>query len=242
MSGTLDFITILFLIVAVVIFFKLRSVLGSRTGHERPPYDYGSQGEKKDEPYSEDNVVTLPRRNNDDSNTSVQEIDNPVKDIEERIKGIEPGSVLEDGIRAIAKQDVAFNTKEFLSGAKMAYEMIVVAYSEGNKQVLKPLLSSDVYESFEDEIQNREERDEVMDSSFVGINKANIIEAELKGSDAIVTLKFVSEMIVAVRNKKGEVLSGDPKKIIEVTDIWTFSRDVTSKDPNWKLIGTGSVN
>lgn len=243
MSGTLDFITILLLVLAVVIFLRLRNVLGRRTGHERPPFDYGSQKEnnEKESAYGQDNVVTLPRTQEQEPVRPTPE--NTEKDIAKRVKEhAEAGSVLEQSLKDVIERDATFDPTEFLTGAKTAYEMIVVAYSEGNKQLLQPLLSSDVYEGFEEEIDNREDRGEVMDSSFVGIDKAHIIEAELKGREALITVKFVSEMIIAVRNKDGKILSGDPKKIIDVTDIWTFSRDVTSKDPNWKLIGTGSVN
>lgn len=218
-------------------------MLGRRTGHERSPLDYQSQSDRDtdNDTYGKDNVVALPKSHGKYKQKSGAEADK--QDLDELIRNhAQPGTELEAGLKALIARDSLFDPSEFLVGAKTAYEMIVVAYSEGNKNSLKPLLSPDVYDGFVEEIDNRNERDEVMDSSFVGINKAVLMEAELKNNDALVTVKFVSEMIIAVRNTEGKILSGDPKKIIDVTDIWTFSRDVTSKDPNWKLIGTGTEN
>ena len=119
---------------------------------------------------------------------------------------------------------------------------MLLLFNEGNRSVLKPLLSQEVYESFEQEITAREEREESIDSTFVGIDKAVLIEAELKGSEAYLTMKFASKIITAVRDKAGEVIAGDPNKIIEMTDIWTFSKYVSSNDPNWRLVGTEAAN
>ncbi len=239
MDESLDFTTLIFLVLAVVIFLRLRSVLGRRTGHERPPYDPAASRSEDNYNYqNNDNVVQLPTGREEEGKE-----ENKTENISERIKGFAPeNSPLEEGLLQIAKKDTGFEPETFLLGAKTAYEMIVVAFNEGNRTVLKPLLASDVYDSFEREITSREDREEVIDSSFVGIDKAVIIDAELREPEALVTLKFVSKMISAVRDKAGEVISGDPKKIIEVTDIWTFARNVSSRDPNWKLIGTESAN
>ncbi len=235
-----DIITLLFLVLAVVIFLRLRSVLGKRTGHERPPYDPSAAQTEDNQSYENDNVVQLPTGRENKETAKRIDDEEVIKDL---IRDYAPeGSELETGLVSIIKQDDNFEPKTFLEGARMAYEMIVMAFNDGNRTVLKPLLSSDVYESFEAEITNREDREEVVDSSFVGIDKAVIIDAELRGKEALVTLKFVSKIITAVRDKAGDVVSGDPKKIIEVTDIWTFSRNTASRDPNWKLIGTESAN
>ncbi len=243
MDETFDPITLLFLVLAVVIFLRLRSVLGKRTGHERQPYETTLSRQQEtnqdNKNYQNDNVVPLPTGREPEQETQRVEKDNPA----ERIKGIaDEGSHLETQLLNIAKKDLSFNPKEFIIGAKMAYEMIVIAFNEGNRSVLKPLLATDVYESFEGEITAREEREEVIDSSFVGIDKAIIIDADLKGSEALVTMKIASKIISAVRDKAGEVIAGDPKNIIEMTDIWTFSKIVTSQDPNWKLVGTEAAN
>jgi predicted lipid-binding transport protein (Tim44 family) len=103
-------------------------------------------------------------------------------------------------------------------------------------------LSRDVHDGFAAAIAEREARGEQVDQSFVGIKAANIVEAELKGGVAQVTVKFVSELISATRDRAGEVIAGDPKRIKEVTDIWTFAREVASRNPNWKLIATQAAN
>jgi predicted lipid-binding transport protein (Tim44 family) len=163
--------------------------------------------------------------------------------IEDRIKGLAPkDSPLFKGLVDIGKTDAKFDPAEFLSGAKEAYEMIVVAFAEGNKRTLRQLLGSDVYDGFVSAIEERAERGEKVDSSFIGIDKANLIEAELKSKSALITVKFISQLITSTLDKKGKVIDGDPKKVREVTDIWTFSRDVSSRDPNWKLVATEAAN
>jgi predicted lipid-binding transport protein (Tim44 family) len=120
----------------------------------------------------------------------------------------------------------------------MAYEMIVLAYADGDRKTLKNLLSREVYDGFVTAIADRETRSEKVESSFVGIDKADIISAEMKGTESVVTLRIVSELISATRDKAGEVIDGDPETVAEVRDVWTFSRDTRSNDPNWKLVAT----
>lgn len=239
MNGTFDIYTLLFLVLAVVIFLRLRNVLGRRTGNERPPYDPYSAREAQSRG-KDDNVVALPRG---EEGHGQEDATGQVETAEERIREFMPqeGPVA-DGLVAIAKADPSFDPKQFLVGAKTAYEMVVTSFAEGNTKVLKSLLSTDVYEGFVGEIKDRQERNEIVDSSFIGINKADVIEAELRSSTAHVTVKFVSQLIRAIRNKSGEVIDGDPKQVRDVTDIWTFARDVTSRDPNWKLVATQAAN
>ena len=127
-------------------------------------------------------------------------------------------------------------------GAKQAYEMIVTAFAEGNRKTLRNLLSREVYDGFVAAITEREARGDQIDQSFVGINKADLVEAEMKKDTAQISVKFISEIITATRDKAGTVLAGDPKKIKEVIDIWTFARVNSSRDPNWKLVATQAPN
>jgi predicted lipid-binding transport protein (Tim44 family) len=99
-------------------------------------------------------------------------------------------------------------------------------------------LSKDVFDGFVQAISERESKSEKIQSSFVGIDKADIVGAEMKGGEAHITLRVVSELISATRNKAGEVIDGDPETVAEVKDVWTFARDTRSKDPNWKLVAT----
>ena len=146
------------------------------------------------------------------------------------------------GLLDIYRHEAAFDPTNFVKGARQAYEMIVTAFAEGNRRPLKDLLSRDVYDEFAAELAARDKRGEIIDQSFVGINKADIIEADIKGGLATITVRFVSQLITATRDRAGMVTGGDPQKIKEVTDVWTFSRDVSSararQNLNWKLIAT----
>jgi predicted lipid-binding transport protein (Tim44 family) len=100
------------------------------------------------------------------------------------------------------------------------------------------LLAKDVFDGFASAIAERENRGETMESRFVAVDKADITGAELKGRSAQVTIRFVSQLISATRDRKGEVVEGSPDRVTDVTDIWTFARDVGARDPNWKLLAT----
>jgi predicted lipid-binding transport protein (Tim44 family) len=231
-----DIYTIVFLAVAVFIFLRLRSVLGQRTGRERPPYDPFSRdsvrGAAKDT--AKDNVVALPGRAVEPAaNATAPEV--PA----DRWKGVaETGSSIATGLDAIAAADPEFDAKHFIAGARAAYEMVVTAYAEGDRRTLKNLLSRDVYEGFDAAITEREKRGEKAESRFVSIDTAEIIGAEMRGKSAQVTVRFVSQLISVTRDKAGAVIDGNPEKVTEVTDVWTFARDISSRDPNWKLIAT----
>lgn len=233
--GSFDFVTFFFLIAAVVIFLQLRSVLGRRTGNERPPFDPYSSKEVAESPDSADHgkVVQLPRR-------EVQEDD------ENRFATIDaiskPGTALNTGLREILGADPNFDPKEFLKGARMAYEMVVMAFADGDRKTLKNLLSREVYEGFDAAISDRESKGEVVKSTFVGIEKADIVHAELKEAEANLTLRIVSQLISATYDKTGNLVDGDAEAVAEVNDLWTFARDLRSRDPNWKLIATESEN
>jgi predicted lipid-binding transport protein (Tim44 family) len=165
------------------------------------------------------------------------------EDIEERLGRHAPkDSPLAKSLTELMRADPTFDPNQFLDGAKGAYEMIVMAFAEGDDAALNQLLATDVYEGFQRAIHEREGRGEKMESSLVGIDKADIIEAEVKNRTAYVTVKFVSELVSVTRDADGEVIEGDPKKVREVTDIWTFSRDVASRNPNWKLVATEAAN
>lgn len=242
MDAKIDIYTLLFLVLAVVIFLRLRSVLGRRTGSERPPYDPYSASDTDKADGGQDKVVDLPRRGGGDDGAATAGM-NDDAEVAARIREYAADNTeLANGLANVSRADARFEPGEFLQGAKAAYEMIVTAFAESNKRMLKDLLDRDVYEGFSAAIADRESRGEIVDQSFVGIEKANIVEAELKGRSANVTVKFVSELISATHDRAGEIISGDPKHIKEVTDIWTFARDVSSRNPNWKLIATQAAN
>ena len=226
-----DFGTIFFLVAAVIIFYQLRNVLGRRTGHERQRFDpYSTRDQADAKEAAADNIVALPKRKK-----SGEEAESRYGDIDKYAK---PGTAVNKGLRAIKDADASFGPQGFLDGAKMAYEMIVMAFADGDRKTLKNLLSREVYDGFVEAISGREARDEKVQSSFVGISKADIVGAEMKGGEAHVTIRLISELISATLDKAGEIIDGDPETVAEVKDIWTFARDTRSRDPNWKLVAT----
>lgn len=231
--GSFDFVTVFFFVAAVIIFLQLRNVLGRRTGSERPPFDPYSarEGEPVTSDSDEGKVITLPRRDGEGS------ADDRFAAADEYC---EAGSDLNEAIRSVISADPDFDPGEFVVGAKAAYEMIVNAYADGDKKALKSLLSKEVYEGFVSAIKERDARSETIKSSFVGIGKADIVQAEMKGSEANITMRIASQLITATYDKDGNVVDGDPDSVGEVNDVWTFARDTRSRDPNWKLIATES--
>jgi predicted lipid-binding transport protein (Tim44 family) len=252
MDGSFNLITLLSIIVAGIVIFKLRNVLGQRTtdDEERIDRNNRAQREAEREQAAREKVVTLPPRRAPDQQTAAMgaadaataaDVATATAEAEAKLKSFANGdAAVEYGLMKIFQADPSFEAGHFLNGSKQAYEMLVMAFAEGNRKVLKDLLSREVFEGFSGAIADRESRGEQIDQSFVGINKANIVEAEMKGSTAQVTVKFVSQLISATRDRAGLVTGGDPQKIKEVTDIWTFARDVSARSPNWRLIATQS--
>lgn len=230
----MGFGTIFFIVVTVIVLYQLRSVLGRRTGNERPPFDPYTRQEGTGTPQQPGNVVTLPNRRAGRPDEAPRNTYGPIDAL------AQPGTPLNTELRRIRDADPTFDVAEFTDGAKVAYEMIVTAFADGDRQLLRNLLSSEVYAGFESAIAGREERGERMQSSFVGIDEAKIVSAELKEGEAFVTVRVVSQLISAVVKPSGEVVDGDPETVVEVRDVWTFARDTRSRDPNWKLVETES--
>jgi len=234
-----DIYTIIFLALAVFIFLRLRNVLGQRTGSERPPYDRAARNVVHGV-QDNHNVVPIPGAIIDQAPLA------PAADVvppTDRWKGIaEPGTPLAQGLDAIVARDSSFDPKHFLSGARSAYEMIVLAFANGDRRALRDLLSSDVFDSFEAVIRDREKYEQKTETRFVSIDKAELVGAEMRDRMAQLTVRFVSQMISVTRDKAGTIVDGNPDKVADITDVWTFARDSTSRDPNWKLVGTGSAH
>jgi len=226
---------ILFAMIAAFLVFRLRNVLGRRDGHEggfpdaMKPRD-GKKAQKSDgDDDDDDNVVQLPDRNQNDDWSSMEEDaahDDP----------------LANGLSEIQRVDPSFNPGEFMEGGAAAFEMILNAYAAGDRSILKNLLSPDVYGNFAQAIRDREQAGEVLEDTLVDIKGAEIIEAFLESHQATVTVKFVSEQVNVTRDENGDVVDGSPNAIITVTDFWTFGRDTRSRDPNWMLVATRSLD
>jgi predicted lipid-binding transport protein (Tim44 family) len=232
-----DIYTIIFLALAVFIFLRLRSVLGQRTGSERPPYDRAAPNVVQ-RTQDNNNVVPMPGAVIDQAPLA------PSADVApaDRWKDVaEPGTPLAAGLDAIAAHESSFDPRHFLSGARSAYEMIVLAFANGDRRSLKDLLSGEVYDSFEAVIKDREKHEQKTETRFVSIDKAELVSAEARDRAAQLTVRFVSQMISVTRDKTGAIVDGNPDKVADITDVWTFARDTSSRDPNWKLVGTGSA-
>jgi len=251
MDGGLTLLNIILLAVAIGVFLKLRSVLGRRTGHERPPYDpYSDTGNPAGgNPSGNDKVVTLPTRPRPQTDSAargrtVDAAGDPFAEpaeIRNRWRGIaEDGSAVAETLSAIARIDRSFDAEAFLGGARAAYEMIVTAYADGDRAALKPLLSAEVFGGFEAAIADREKKGLHIEQSFIGIDKAKLSTATLDGSRARLTVTFRSQLTSSTRTADGVVVEGDPVTIREVNDVWTFERDISRRDPNWKLVATGA--
>ncbi len=241
MDGKIDIFTLLFLALAVIIILRLRSVLGRKSSEDEARVERAKaeQRARAVAAQAQDKVVALPRRTGTEAPTDKPVAGTAAAGVEEKVRTLASGNEpLAEGLLAIARADRSFDPEHFQAGSRQAYEMIVTAFAEGNRKTLCGLLSREVFDGFSAALSEREARGELIDQSFVGINKADMVEAELKGGVAHVTVRFVSELISATRDKGGVVIAGDPKRIKEVIDIWTFAREVTAKDPNWKLVAT----
>lgn len=233
MENGVTLLNLILLAVAVGVLFKLYSVLGKRTGQEREPYDpysrpNGSSGDDK--------VVTLPRRDRTPGESGGEK----EPDHARSWRGIAPeGSDLAHDLTELSLADRSFDPDAFLEGARTAYEMIVTAFASGDRETLKPLLSEDVLGNFDEAIKAREEKGLTVDQNLIGIDKAEIRKVAMDGSVARITIRFESQMTSCTKNADGVVVEGDPVTERKVTDIWTFERDVKSRDPNWRLVSTG---
>jgi predicted lipid-binding transport protein (Tim44 family) len=236
MADVFDIYTIIFLALAVFIFLRLRSVLGQRTGRERPPYDPYSARDAVRSPAT-DKVVTLPAQPAEATPRPTPA--EPPAPAGDRWKDIaESGSAVAAGLDAVVAADSGFDAKHFITGARAAYETIVTSFAEGDRGQLRSLLSREVFDGFDAAITERENRGETSETRFVSIDGATITGAELRNRTAQITVRFVSKLVSATRDRSGAVIDGNADKVTDVTDVWTFARDVSSRDPNWKVVAT----
>jgi len=205
---------VLFATVAGFFLFKLYTVLGRRTGHERPPQDNFRLGPQQDA------VGAVPKLSH--------------------ISAERPSDPVASGLFDVSLADRSFDKEHFLKGARAAYEMILTAFAGNDRVALKPLLSDEVYAAFDSVMTRRERAGEKASLTLVGFGEIKIIAASLKGTVAEITLAFGARLISATRNAEGAVVEGDDKTVREVTDVWTFTRDTRLRDPNWLLVATSS--
>lgn len=233
MQEPFDLTTIIFALLAAFVVWKVRSILGTRTGHEQPPQ------ERSDRRPGASDVTATPHGAANDSTGR------PQRDSTSETRWAPfaaPGSDLWVNLDQLVKVDPSFTPREFLEGAKAAYEMILVAFSTGDRSTLQPLLSKEVFDSFAFAISERETNGHAAETTLVSIDKAEIKKLVIKGTIAQVVVGFNSKLISAVRDASGAVIEGSPEKVVDMTDVWTFARDSSSRDPNWRLISTEDVH
>lgn len=225
-------------LVAVFLILRLRSVLGKRTGSERPPArdpftppTPPATPRVGDATQGNDNVVPLPTANA------------PRPSLATNGPGGIRATVMPSataGVSAIRAADPSFEPIGFTAGARAAFTAIVEAFARGDTATLKPLLDGATYASFEAAIRGRAERNEKAETTLIGFEASDIASAEMQGTYADVTVRFVSEQINVVRNAESQIVDGNPNEVQKVVDLWTFRRDTKSSDPNWQLVKTES--
>lgn len=219
---------IILALIAMFIALKLRNTLGKDVGH-RPDMD--DLRRRIDEQMREDNVIDLPALKEENWSKADEAEE---KALVEKINDDRVNKAL-DEIKAIDKQ---FRAKEFLEGAKVAFEWVMNAFNKGEKDQLKQLMAKDVYAEFEKAIDDRPLSGAKMESTLVSVKSTDIVEAALKQKKAHVTVKFVTEQIIVERGHDGEIVSGDASNIQVIEDEWVFERDLASGNPNWTIIDT----
>jgi predicted lipid-binding transport protein (Tim44 family) len=205
--------------IAVFLILRLRSVLGTREGYERPPEPLPGAGAQNRRSFD------VIEGGADDDITDHVPVGSPQAQALSEMKRIEPD----------------FNVTEFLQGARGAYEMILMGFEHGNMDDLVPFLSRDVFESFDEVVQLREREGLKVEATFVGVREVELSDAtfDKDRNEAEITVRFVGELTSVVRNKDGEIVEGDPNAIKQQRDVWTFGRVMGSDNPNWKLVATG---
>jgi len=236
MDEFFDLPTLIVIAIAVFVLFRLRSVLGTRTGTERPPVER----RKPDVAAKDDTVVPMRPRG-----AGNPELDDDLRSrkVEAEIEQFAKGNTeLAEGLRAVAEADTSFTPKSFLEGAKQAYEMIVTAFATGDRQTLKNLLEKDVFEGFQRAIADREAAGQKVDFTFVGLPKIDFSEAEYDKKNVLVTIRFQAEVVSATRDKDGNLVEGNADQVQTIADEWTFARNPKSRDPNWKVVTTSQLD
>ncbi|MCU0909209.1 MAG: Tim44/TimA family putative adaptor protein [Rhodobacteraceae bacterium] len=207
--------------IAVFLILRLRNVLGTREGFEKPPVPLSDAGS--------------PARRRPD----LEVIEGgPDRDI---IDHAPDGSPAAKALAAMKLAEPSFHVGEFLGGARGAYEMILMAFERGDLTDVMPFLSKDVFEAFSEVIDQREQQGLTIEANFVGIRELALHEATFDRDTGIgeVTVRFVGELTSVVRDKSGEIVEGNPNEIKRQRDVWTFARKMGASDPNWQLVATG---
>ena len=231
-------------LVAVFLILRLRAVLGKRTGNERPPAQdpFAPPAPPPQQPRIGDPPPNASGGNDNDiplpGAAAPPRMSQPTSGPGGIRAAVMPAATT--GIAAIRAADPGFDALGFAAGARAAFSTIVEAFARGDTTVLRPLLDAPTFASFEAEIRARAERREKHETTLIGFEASDIAAAELQGTIAQVTVRFISEQIHVTRNADGQVADGNPNEVVKAVDLWTFRRDTKSSDPNWVLMKTES--
>jgi predicted lipid-binding transport protein (Tim44 family) len=208
--------------IAIFLILRLRNVLGTREGFEKPPVPMGGESEGR-------------RGGRRDFEVIEGGVDTDITD------HVPDGSPAAKALAAMKIAEPGFNVGEFLHGARGAYEMILMAFENGDLDSILPFLSRDVYETFAEVVELRESQGLKVEATFVGIRELSLVTADYNRDtqEAEVTVRFVGELTSVVKNAAGEVVEGNPNEIKRQKDVWTFARKMGMDNPNWQLVATG---
>lgn len=207
--------------IAIFIILKLKSVLGTREGYEKPA-EQAPKPEKANKKRQAFEVIE----------------GGPDRDITDHVK---EGSVVAKALASMKAAEPSFSVGEFLQGARGAYEMILMGFERGDLNAIKPFLSDEVFETFTDVVAAREDQGLSIDANFIGVREITLTKAKFlkTKSRGEVTVKFVGELTSVVRDKAGDIVEGKANEVKKQKDVWTFAREMGTNDPNWKLVATG---
>lgn len=214
---------IFFGIIAVFVFVRLFNVLGNK--------DYNSP------PDNVDNSLKDRQKLNNVVNLNEKIIDAQIV-VDEKELSEKYGQKVADAVKEINMYDRSFSVDKFADGASKAFEIILESFSKGDKQTLKRLLDKDIYKKFSDEIDRREKEGKSQETTLISIASTKIKNIELNKKLAKIVVEFISEQVNLLKDKKGNIIEGDPSNVEKITDTWTFSKNISSKDPNWELVET----
>ncbi|WP_136683080.1 Tim44/TimA family putative adaptor protein [Falsirhodobacter xinxiangensis] len=205
--------------IAVFLILKLRSVLGTREGFEKPPVQA-------------DTVDPLPRR-------GFEVIEGgPDRDITDHVP---EGSDSAAALAAMKQAEPSFSVNEFLGGARGAYEMILMAFEKGEIEPIRPFVSDEVYEVFHGAVEARKEQGLTVEANFVGLRELALNEATFDTTtrEAEIAVRFLGELTSVVKDATGQIVEGNATEVKRQRDVWTFQRIMGANDPNWRLVATG---
>lgn len=251
MGGDLAFFDIIFFaLVAGFLILRLRSVLGRRTGNEnrerwtpRLPPRTPAQGAGTQGPGAQGSSAQGPSAQGPGERPPGPATVTPLPGARMPPQTAAAASTpLDTALTQIKAADQSFDPARFIDGARAAFEMIVMAYAQGDVGTLRPLLADDVYDNFAAAIRGRQDAKQTLETTLIGIKNAEVIEARMESRTAFVTVKFVSEQVNVTRNAAGEIVDGDPNRVAAITDVWTFARNTRSSDPNWALVQTSEAH